>query len=437
MMVKRKIQGVAALLGLLSAVIVWYCAQSIAGDEATAWQLWLATAVAPLALFSAVMWTNGMLEQSYQRHMQRLQENVNYLASASEEMLRANVSIADGATSQAAALEETSASVEEIAAMSTQNAQHMQEANSMIVNTQKDTHRGQDAVRRMIDAIAEIKTSADKTAAIIRTIDEIAFQTNLLALNAAVEAARAGEAGKGFAVVAEEVRNLAQRSADAAKETSNYIQASQGHAENGVKVSTEVDEVFQDIANSVTQVSGFITGVATASSEQADGIRQINQAIVDIDTVTQNSATEAELSRETGKSVVSKTKELRELLGSSADEQPSVESVRPVAPAPRAPVARPTQAPPRSERVKTAADIELMKQGAGARPTAQAARQEAPVAPRKPIDFKAKDAAVPAVTQAAASGSPQDILPMPGDEPSAGSASTSAKESDDAVLDQF
>lgn len=390
----------------------------------------IALGLVPFVAVFGIWLTARQIETAYQEQLGSISHDVSYLKTSSEDLLKVNVSIADGASSQAAALEETSASVEEIASMSNENARRMQEADNMIVNTQKDTHRGQDAVKRMIDAIAEIKNSADKTADIIRTIDEIAFQTNLLALNAAVEAARAGEAGKGFAVVAEEVRSLAQRSADAAKETSNYIQASQGHAENGVRVSSEVDEVFQDIASSVQQVGGFITGVATASKEQADGIMQINQAIVDIDTVTQNSAAQAEQSRDTCQKVVECAQGLEERL---ANKKPAAEPM--VAPAPRNAPPAPAAAAKAPERVKTASDIQLLKSKPKPQFTAESAKKPEAKAPEKKVDTP-KQITAPA----------QDVLPMPGDEVARSEAAAPAPASaanggdaqnDDEILDQF
>ena len=392
----------------------------------------------PFVALLGIWFVARQVEVCYQLKIDGITADVRYLKSSSDELLKANVTIADGASSQAAALEETSASVEEISSMSSENARRMQEADNMIINTQKDTHRGQDAVKRMIDAIAQIKNSADKTADIIRTIDEIAFQTNLLALNAAVEAARAGEAGKGFAVVAEEVRSLAQRSADAAKETSNYIQESQGHAENGVRVSSEVDEVFQDIAASVQQVGGFITGVATASKEQADGIMQINQAIVDIDTVTQNSAAQAEQSRETCQKVVECATGLEEHLENKGQRiKANTKAV--AAPISAAmPISQPTTAR-RPERVKTASDIRLLK----SRPKPNFATQAPMTSDSKAISPKptpeAKHTSAPA----------QEILPMPGDEVLKAepivaekkneevAAKTDDAQNDDEILDQF
>jgi methyl-accepting chemotaxis protein len=163
----------------------------------------------------------------------------------------------------------------------------------------------------MTQAIDKIKTSSDETAKIIKTIDEIAFQTNLLALNAAVEAARAGEAGKGFAVVAEEVRNLAQRSASAAKNTSDLIQQSTENSNNGVKISGEVGKTFAEITQSISKVNDLIAEISAASIEQSQGIGQINTAVADMDKLTQSSAASSEESASAAQELSAQVSELR------------------------------------------------------------------------------------------------------------------------------
>ena len=163
-------------------------------------------------------------------------------------------------------------------------------------------------------AIQKIKASSDETAKIIKTIDEIAFQTNLLALNAAVEAARAGEAGMGFAVVAEEVRNLAMRSAEAAKNTAELIDGSQTNADNGVAVTTEVSEILKEIAVSSQKVKQLIGEVSAASDEQAQGINQVNAAITQMDQVTQSSAANAEESASASEELSSQAVELKNMV---------------------------------------------------------------------------------------------------------------------------
>jgi methyl-accepting chemotaxis protein len=165
-------------------------------------------------------------------------------------------------------------------------------------------------MKRMTEAIDKIKNSASETAKIIKTIDEIAFQTNLLALNAAVEAARAGEAGKGFAVVAEEVRNLARRSAEAAKNTADLIEGSQKNAEAGVAVTAEVAKNLVGIKDNAGKVATLIAEIAAASKEQSQGIDQVNTAVSEMDKIVQKNAANAEESASASEELTSQAQEL-------------------------------------------------------------------------------------------------------------------------------
>jgi len=243
-----------------------------------------------------------------------LRQGSEQVASASQQVGQASQMVASGASEQASSLEESSSSLEEIASISKQNAESAKKANAMTVEARDAANRGVDSSKRMIDAIGRIKASADQTAKIIKTIDEIAFQTNLLALNAAVEAARAGDAGKGFAVVAEEVRNLAMRSAEAAKTTSALIEESQKNADNGVDVSGEVATILGQIATQTTAVTALVAEVATGSDEQATGLEQVNTAVAQMDKVTQASAANAEEAASAGEELQGQSRELSGLV---------------------------------------------------------------------------------------------------------------------------
>jgi len=246
------------------------------------------------------------------RVIEALTTGAEQVASASYQVAESSRQMAEGASEQASSLEETSASLEEMSSMTKQNADNATRASAMANEAKSSAEKGRDAMLRMTAAISRIKDSADKTAKIIKTIDEIAFQTNLLALNAAVEAARAGEAGKGFAVVAEEVRSLAQRSAEAARTTAALIEDSQRNADNGVLVSGEVATILKEIADGVERMTVLIGEVSGASNEQAQGIEQVNTTVSQMDKVTQSNAANAEESASASEELTAQAKELAE-----------------------------------------------------------------------------------------------------------------------------
>lgn len=225
-----------------------------------------------------------------------LGEVSNALTAYSSQVSLSAATLAQGSTEQAAALEESSATLESVSTITKQTADNSGLARELSEGVQRISQRGVDAMREMQDAMTKIQRSANETAEIVKTIDEIAFQTNLLALNAAVEAARAGDAGKGFAVVAEEVRNLAQRSAQAAKETSERLARSKDDAQHGVKVASEMNKLLEEVRDNAHRASSLVKEISGSSKEQSESMKQINIAITELSAVTQtNSASSEEL----------------------------------------------------------------------------------------------------------------------------------------------
>ena len=235
--------------------------------------------------------------------------------AAATEISSGSQSLAEGSSEQASSLEQVSSNLEEVSSMTKQNSVNSQEARAMTESARTSTSRGVESMNNLSEAMNKIKGSADETAKIIKTIDEIAFQTNLLALNAAVEAARAGEAGKGFAVVAEEVRNLAMRSAEAAKNTAEMIEESVVNAEGGVALNQEVIEHLQEIDTQVEKVSTVMAEIATSSEQQTTAIDQISVGVTQMNQVTQQNAANAEQSAAASEELSAQATELRALVG--------------------------------------------------------------------------------------------------------------------------
>ncbi len=232
------------------------------------------------------------------------------LTDASAQISSGSQNLAQGSSEQAAAVEETTSALEEMSSMVKQNAANAQQANTLSDEAVKMIENGRGSMEKLLGAIGQIKSSADQTAKIVKTIDEIAFQTNLLALNAAVEAARAGDAGKGFAVVAEEVRNLAQRSAEAARNTAALIEGSIGNTDNGVSMAGEAAQALDKIAGHSIKVSELVSEIAAAGNEQAQGIDQMTTAMNEVDSATQQNAANAEESASAGEELAAQTQEL-------------------------------------------------------------------------------------------------------------------------------
>jgi methyl-accepting chemotaxis protein len=252
------------------------------------------TAVALVVVAAVVQLIARSITRPLRAVATELGEGAERVASASNQIASTGKSLAQNASEQAASLEETTSALEEMSSMTRQNAGTAAAANGLSAEAKAAADRCNAAMQKMGAAIREIEKSAGETAKIVRVIDEIAFQTNLLALNAAVEAARAGEAGKGFAVVAEEVRNLAMRSAEAAKNTAALIEGSVQNAKSGVAISADVAKTLDEITAGVAKVNQLISEIATASHEQSQGIGQVNTAVQQMDKVTQSNAANAE-----------------------------------------------------------------------------------------------------------------------------------------------
>jgi len=276
-------QGIAALSGQLDA-------------EAGEMRLWVVgiAAVSGIVAVGAGIGLARSIARPIERVIGDLQGSSGQIAAAADLVSGSSQSLADGASAQAASLEETSASLEELASMTKRNAEDAATAKKLASRARHVADAGATALETLDGAMSGIKESGDEIAKIIKTIDEIAFQTNILALNAAVEAARAGEAGMGFAVVAEEVRNLAHRSAQAARETAEKIATAIHKTGQGVEISERVGKSLAEIVEEVRKVDELVGEVATASHEQSQGVDQINAAILEMDKVVQANAASAE-----------------------------------------------------------------------------------------------------------------------------------------------
>ncbi len=216
------------------------------------------------------------------------------VATSSKQVSDSSIALSQGATEQASSIEQLTTSLEEISSQTKLNAQNANQANELSRVTQENAEKGNARMKEMQVAMDEINLSSNNISKIIKVIDEIAFQTNILALNAAVEAARAGQHGKGFAVVAEEVRNLAARSASAAKETTDLIEGSIDRVTAGTQIANETANALNKIVEDITKASALVADIAIASNEQATGIAQINQGIMQVSQVVQTNSATAE-----------------------------------------------------------------------------------------------------------------------------------------------
>ncbi|WP_235202264.1 methyl-accepting chemotaxis protein [Methylobacter tundripaludum] len=245
----------------------------------------------------------------------QIRDSADFIDSSSQEIASGNDNLSQRAEQQAASLEQTAASMEQLATTVKDNAGNTQRAHQVVNSASQLAQKGGEIVKSAIIAMQDINDSSNEIAEIIGVIDEIAFQTNLLALNAAVEAARAGEHGRGFAVVATEVRNLAQRSANAAKQSNDLIQNSMQKVRAGTAFVNETGIALTEIVNSVAQVGEIVAQIANASAEQTAGIDQVNQAVSQMDDITQQNAALAEQAAASSISMHDQSTNMSKLLG--------------------------------------------------------------------------------------------------------------------------
>jgi methyl-accepting chemotaxis protein len=258
--------------------------------------------------------TNNALE-TLERALSEVSSASSQVAAAAGQITSTSAQVARGASSQAASIEEVLSTLEEITSMSKQNAANAQESRGHAQGAATIADQGSASMSRLSSAVESIKEAADETAKIIKTIDEIAFQTNLLALNAAVEAARAGDAGRGFAVVAEEVRSLAMRSAEAAKNTTEVIERSLKKAEEGVSINKEASIAFEAIGKQVKKVVDVIAEIAESSQQQHDSVARINKGVNTVSRETQQSAAATEQTAAAAEELSAQAENMRALTG--------------------------------------------------------------------------------------------------------------------------
>ena len=252
------------------------------------------------------------MQASVARTVQTVRESADSIHLGADEIATGNADLSARTENQAASLEETASSMEELTATVRQNADHAREANALAETALEATSRGSEVVNEVVDKMRGIAQSSDKIAEIISVIDGIAFQTNILALNAAVEAARAGEQGRGFAVVAGEVRGLAQRSAQSAKEIKTLISESVAEIQGGSTLVEHAGEAMRNVSASISRVTQMMAEISASSLEQSTGIEQVNQAVVQMDEMTQQNAALVEEAAAAAASLHQQTQQLKD-----------------------------------------------------------------------------------------------------------------------------
>ncbi|HRD50223.1 MAG TPA: methyl-accepting chemotaxis protein [Candidatus Contendobacter sp.] len=315
-------------------------------EIAVAVMVWLSVAAVLIGILLAWLLVRGI-----QRVVSQITQATAQVSAAVTEIAQGSVDLSQRTEEQASALEETASSMEELTSTVKQSADNAGQANQLADAARSQAEQGGHVVDQAVAAMAAINQSSRKIADIITVIDEIAFQTNLLALNAAVEAARAGEQGRGFAVVAGEVRKLAQRSADAAKEIKTLITDSVAKVDNGGKLVNQAGHTLKEIMSAVKKVSDIVAEMAAAAREQANGIEQVNKAVMQMDQVTQQNAALVEETASASQSMDDQTQELQRLMRFFTSDDQTQSEVK----APHKPRFTPARGKPIAAKVHVAA----------------------------------------------------------------------------------
>ncbi len=297
--VSLKFDSVTTAVDELAGRINQLVVQANVDLKAAAWRLgWIIVIVMGFIVFvlcgAIYLSLNLFVIKPVMRVVGGINESAVQVKASSGQLSGASQQLADGASRSAASLEETSSSLEEVSSMTRRNADNATECNSLMQEVNGVVGRASSSMEAQTRAMDEISRASEETSKIVKTIDEIAFQTNLLALNAAVEAARAGEAGAGFAVVADEVRNLAMRAAEAAKDTAGLIEGTVAKVKEGEALAHQTNENFSKVSGRSSQVGTLINEIAVASGEQNSGLAGVNNAMTEIDQVTQQTAANSE-----------------------------------------------------------------------------------------------------------------------------------------------
>jgi len=348
--------------------------------------------------FSPLLAALRDMQSALGRVVNSVREGAEGVAAASAQIAQGNQDLSHRTEQQASALEETSASMEEMGSTASQNADNARAASQLAMNASSVAKQGGEVVSQVVSTMREIQHSSQKINDIIGVIDGIAFQTNILALNAAVEAARAGEQGRGFAVVAGEVRNLAQRSAEAAKEIKGLIGASVDKVDVGTRLVADAGQTMSEIVGSIQRVSDIVGEITAAAGEQSDGIGQVNVAVNQLDQMTQQNAALVEESAAAAQSLKDQAERLAQVvavfrLDAHASVSTSVTPIRTASSTHAAPV---RHSPPKALGTTAARTTPAPKAAALPKPTAPRAAPAPAAAAATPAPAAPKNIPVPA-----------------------------------------